>query len=162
MKVVRYQLPEIVEALSSLQTFAVEKKDSETMFIAKSIQNEIMTWCFVLCVVIWYNVLYQINHVSKILQSPSVSLETLKKETQGVQTYLNDFRESGLYACQTDVREIAEALDIEMMLPEKRQQKTSRQFLYEGRDQTQSTPEESFTRKFFLPLFYTAIGSLND
>lgn len=152
MKVVRYQLPEIVEALSALQTFAVEKKDSETMFIAKSIQNEIMTWCFVLCVVIWYNVLYQINYVSKILQSPSVSLETLKKETQGVQTYLNDFRESGLYACQTDVREIAEALDIEMMLPEKRQQKTSRQFLYEGRDQTQSTPEESFTRKFFFAL----------
>ncbi len=36
VKVVRYQLPEIVEALSALQTFAVEKKDSETMSIAKS------------------------------------------------------------------------------------------------------------------------------
>ncbi len=36
VKVVRYQLPEIVEALSALQTFAVEKKDTETMSIAKS------------------------------------------------------------------------------------------------------------------------------
>lgn len=86
--------------------------------------------------------------MSKILQSPSVSLETLKKETQGVQTYLNNFRESGLSACQMDAREIAEALDIDMTLPEKRQRKTSRQFLYEGRDQTKSTPEESFKRIF--------------
>lgn len=44
--------------------------------MANSIQKEPMTWRFVLCVVIWYNVLYQIKHVSKIL-----SLETLKKET---------------------------------------------------------------------------------
>lgn len=36
------------------------------------------------------------------------------------------------------------------------------QFLYEGRDQTQSTQEESFRREFFLPLVDTAIGSLND
>ncbi len=86
--------------------------------------------------------------MSKILQSPSVSLETLKKETQGVQTYLNNFRESRFSACQTDAREMAEALDVDMTLPEKRQRKTTRQFLCEGRDQTQSTPEESFRRSF--------------
>lgn len=80
-----------------------------------------------------------------------------------MQTYLKNFRESGLAACQTDAREIAEALDIDMTLPEKRQRKTSQQFLYEGRDQTQSTPEESFRRDFFLPsVDTTAIGSLND
>lgn len=74
VKVVCYQLPGNVEALSALQTFTMEKKDSMSM--ANSIQKEPMTWRFVLCVVIWYNVLYQIKHVSKIL-----SLETLKKET---------------------------------------------------------------------------------
>lgn len=102
--------------------------------------------------------------MSKILQSPSVSLETLKKETQGVQTYLNNFRESGLSACQMDAREIAEALDIDMTLPEKRQRKTSRQFLYEGRDQNplHNPLQKSLSREFFLPLVDTAIGSLND
>lgn len=49
-----------------------------------------------MCTVIWYNILYQIDRVSKILQSPSVSLETLKRETSAVRVYLEDFRESGL------------------------------------------------------------------
>lgn len=49
-----------------------------------------------MCTVIWYNILYQIDRVSKILQSPSVSLETLKRETSAVRVYLEDFREGGL------------------------------------------------------------------
>lgn len=118
VKVVCYQLPGNVEALSALQTFTMEKKDSMSM--ANSIQKEPMTWRFVLCVVIWYNVLYQIKHVSKIL-----SLETLKKETKGVQAYLNNSRVSGLAACQTDARGITEALDIDITLPQKRQRKIS-------------------------------------
>ena len=32
VKVVRYHLPEVIDALSALQTLSVQKKDSETMF----------------------------------------------------------------------------------------------------------------------------------
>lgn len=71
-----------------------------------------MTWRFALCTAIWYNILYQINRVSKILQSPSVSLETLKKETSAVRVYLEDARENGLAAAQTDASQIAESLEI--------------------------------------------------
>lgn len=49
-----------------------------------------------------------------------------------------------------------------MAFPEKRQRKTTRQFMYEGREETQSTPEEHFNRDFFLPLVDTALTSLND
>lgn len=80
VKVVRYHLPEVIQALSALQTHSVQKKNSETLSTATSIKRELMTWRFVLCIVIWYNILYQINRVSKIFQSPSVSLETLKKK----------------------------------------------------------------------------------
>lgn len=85
-----------------LSTTRWEARGSATMSMANSIQNEPMTWRCVLCLVIWYNALYQIKHVSKIPQSPNVSLETQKKETKGVQTYLNNFRVSGLSAFQTD------------------------------------------------------------
>ena len=121
-----------------------------------------MTWSYVLCTVIWYNILYQINRVSKILQSPNVSLETLQSETSAVRVYLDNFRESGLAASQTDAREIAEKLEIDMTFPEKRKRKTTRPFLYEGREETQSTPDEHFNREFFLPLVDTALNSLND
>lgn len=69
----------------------------------------------------WYNVLYQINHVSKLLQSPNVSMETLRSETEGEKDYLEDFRKNGIASCQTDAKDIAENKDKDMTLPEKRQ-----------------------------------------
>lgn len=136
VKVVRYQLPEILDALSALQTFAIEKGDSETMSTAKSLHGELNTWSFLPCTMTWYNVLYQINHVSKLLQSPNVSMETLRSETEGVKEYLEDFRGNGIGSCQTDAKDIAENLDMEMTLPEKRQCKNKRQSLYEGTEET--------------------------
>ncbi|XP_063732765.1 zinc finger MYM-type protein 1-like isoform X2 [Eleginops maclovinus] len=162
VKVVRYHLPEILDGLSALETYATEKGDSETMSSAKSLHGELKTWSFLLCTITWYNVLYQVNHMSKLLQSPDVSMQTLKKETEGVTEYLEDFRENGLASSQTDAMEIAEDLEIERKLPEKRQRKKKRQFLYESTDETQSTPEEAFRRDFFLPLVDTAITSLKD
>uniref|UniRef100_A0A8C1E7M5 TTF-type domain-containing protein n=1 Tax=Cyprinus carpio carpio TaxID=630221 RepID=A0A8C1E7M5_CYPCA len=162
VKVVRYQLPEILDALSALQTFAIEKGDSETMSTAKSLHGELKTWSFLLCTMTWYNVLYQINHVSKLLQSPNVSMETLRSETEGVKDYLEDFRENGIASCQTDAKDIAENLDMEMTLPEKRQRKKKRQSLYEGTEETLSTPDETFRRDFFLPMVDTALRSLSD
>lgn len=67
-----------------------------------------MTWHCVLFTGIWYNVLYQINHVSKIVQNPSVSLETLQQETSTVRVYLQGFRENGLAASETYANEIVE------------------------------------------------------
>lgn len=112
VKVVRYHLPELIQALSGLQTLSVQKKDSETLSTATSTKAELMTRRFVLCTVIWYDIFYQINQVSKILQSPSVSLETLKKETSAVRVYLEDARENGLAAAQTDASQITESLKI--------------------------------------------------
>lgn len=157
VKVVRYQLPEILDALSALQTFAIEKGDSETMSAAKSLHGELKTWSFLLCTMTWYNVLYQINHVNKLLQSPNVSMETLRSQTEGVKDYLEDFRENGIASCQTDAKDIAENLDMEITLTEKRQRKKKRQSLYEGTEDTQSTPDETFRRDFFLSMVDTRV-----
>ncbi|XP_062286941.1 zinc finger MYM-type protein 1-like [Scomber scombrus] len=162
VKAVRYQLPQILKALSALQTFAVEKRDSETMSTANALHDELKSWHFLLCTMIWYNVLYQVNLVSKLLQSPDVSLETIKTETQGVRQCLENLRDSGLASCQSDAVEIAEELEIEMELPEKRQRKAAKHYQHEGAAETQSSPEESFKREFFLPLVDTALRSLND
>uniref|UniRef100_A0A8C5EEX0 HAT C-terminal dimerisation domain-containing protein n=1 Tax=Gouania willdenowi TaxID=441366 RepID=A0A8C5EEX0_GOUWI len=94
VKVVRYQLPQILQALLALQTFAVEKRDSETMSTANALHNELKSWGFLMCTIIRYNVLYQVNLVSKLLQSPDASLETLKTETQGLRQYLENFRDT--------------------------------------------------------------------
>ncbi|CAH2297241.1 Hypothetical predicted protein, partial [Pelobates cultripes] len=123
-----------------VQMFAIEKGDSETMSTAKSLHGEMKTWSFLLCTMTWYNVLYQINHVTKLLQSPNISMETLRSAIEGVKDYLEDFRENGIASCQTDhVKHV----------------KKKRQSLYEGTDET-------FRRDFFLPMVDTALRSLSD
>ncbi|RXN01380.1 hypothetical protein EOD39_6976 [Acipenser ruthenus] len=52
-------MPEVVEALTALSEQATEKKDGETLSSSQSLCKELTTWRFILCVVIWYNVLYQ-------------------------------------------------------------------------------------------------------
>ncbi|TRY89935.1 hypothetical protein DNTS_033702 [Danionella cerebrum] len=49
-----------------------------------------------------------------------------------------------------------------MTPPKKRQRKKKRQSLYETTDETQSTPDETFRRDFFLPMVDTALRNLSD
>lgn len=141
---------------------AMAKKDAETVSSCKGILKEIKTWRFLICVAIWYHILFQINHISKLFQNPKVSIETLQRETDSLKESLQQYREKGLKSAQTDVKEIAEALQIEMSLPEERQRTTAQRCLYEGREETKSTPEERFNREFFLPLIDKALCSITD
>ncbi|KAJ8006189.1 hypothetical protein DPEC_G00125650 [Dallia pectoralis] len=162
VKAVRYQLPELVNALSALIEYATEKRDADVVSTAASICKEMQTWPFILCTIVWYNVLFQINKVSKMLQSPQVSIETLRRETRGVTEFLEEYREKGLTSAQTDAREIAEKLKVEMTWPEVRQRRAARQFEYEGKEQTESTAEEHFKRDFFLVLVDTAVVTIKE
>ncbi|CAK6983230.1 zinc finger MYM-type protein 1-like [Scomber scombrus] len=162
VKAVRYQLPEIVDALTAVQKHATLKKDPECASTAESLRENIMTWSFMVSTFVWYDVLYHINRVSKILQSPSVSIETLRREVMAVSGYLEEFREHGFKSAQTDAREMAEKMEVEMSWPVVRQRKRKRQFDYEGRDEDASTPEELFKREFFLHIVDTASAALRE
>jgi hypothetical protein len=70
VKAVRYQLPEILDALTALREYAEKKQDSECASNANGIHKEMKKWPFLVSTVVWYNVLFHINKVSKLLQSP--------------------------------------------------------------------------------------------
>uniref|UniRef100_H3ABX0 DUF4371 domain-containing protein n=1 Tax=Latimeria chalumnae TaxID=7897 RepID=H3ABX0_LATCH len=78
-KALRYQLNEVHSALETLADHAVQKKDSRTASEACSLAQEICSGPFLLCLVAWYDVLFQINRTNKLLQSPNVVMDTLKK-----------------------------------------------------------------------------------
>lgn len=125
VKVLYHQLPEMVEGLTALGEHAAETKDGETLSVAQSLSKELASWWFVICVVIWYKVLYQINRVSKLLQSPKRSIDVLKRETDNVKHFLQEYRDGGLSSAQTDGKEIAEKMQIDMTFPIARQRKTN-------------------------------------
>lgn len=162
VKAVRYQLPEIVKALTALKEYATEKRDADVVSTAESICKELQKWPFVVSTIVWYNVLFQINKVSKILQSPKVSVETVREEIRAVKEYLQEFRSHGFHSAKTDAREIAEKLEVEMSWPEVRQRRKTKQFEYEGTEKTQSTAEELFKREFFLRLIDTALVTVEN
>lgn len=72
-------LPEIVKASTALKEHATEKQDADVVSKAGSICQEMQRWPFVVSTIVWYNVLLQINNVSKILQSPKVLVETVRE-----------------------------------------------------------------------------------
>uniref|UniRef100_A0A8C6WU32 TTF-type domain-containing protein n=1 Tax=Neogobius melanostomus TaxID=47308 RepID=A0A8C6WU32_9GOBI len=150
VKAVRYQLPEILNALSELTDYAMEKRDAEVVSTARGICQEMQRLPFLVSTIVWYNVLFQINKVSKILQSPNVSVETVRKEITAVTEFLQDFREHGFNAAVTDAREIAAGTEVEMSWPEVR------------RRQTQQTAEELFKTEFFLHLIDTALVTVRE
>ncbi len=162
VKAIRYQLLEIVKALTALKEYATEKRDADVVSTAESICQELQRWPFVVSTIVWYNVLFQINKVSKILQSPKVSVETAREEIRAVKEFLQEFRNHGFNSAKTDAREIAEKLEMEMSWPEVRQRRKTKQFEYEGTEHTQSTAEELFKREVFLPLIDTALVTIED
>ena len=162
VKAVRYQLPDILKALTALEDHAKEKRDAEVASSAGGIIKEMQTWPFLVSTIAWYNVLYQINKISKLLQSPSVSVATCRREITTVTGYLEEFREIGFNSVKTDAREIAEEIQIEMSWPEVRKRRTKKQFDYEGGEETHGTAEESFKREVFLPLVDTALITVKE
>ncbi|MBN3308108.1 ZMYM1 protein, partial [Amia calva] len=86
----------------------------------------------------------------------------LPEMVNALSALLQTYWSQGLTAAKTDAREIAEKLEVGMSWPEVHQRKAARQFQYEGREQTVSTPEEQFEREFFLPLVDTALVTIEE
>lgn len=55
-----------------LKNYATEKQDADLVSTAEGLCQEMQRFPFVVSTIVWYNVLFQINKVSKILQSPEV------------------------------------------------------------------------------------------
>ncbi|XP_062908614.1 zinc finger CCHC domain-containing protein 3-like [Mobula hypostoma] len=79
-----------------------------------------------------YDVLHEVNHVSKLLQSPQVGIDVLRREVEYVLKFLKEYRENGLSSTQTDAGDIAEEIGMPMVFPTARIRKPKRQFQCES------------------------------
>jgi len=68
----RYYLKDASAALQDLEDFCVEKGDGKTASESKSLIAQLSSWRFLLSILIWHDVLFQVNKTSKILQSYGV------------------------------------------------------------------------------------------
>lgn len=69
-----------------------------------------MSWKLLLTIIIWYDILHEVNNVSKLFQSPHVGIDVLQRKVEYVLKFLKESRENGLSSTQTDARDIAEEM----------------------------------------------------
>ena len=91
VKPLRYNLKEVLMALEELQAYCVERKDGKTISETKSLIAQLSKWSFILSVIIWYDILFQVNKTSKILQSYVISLDMMENEIKRTEIYFQKF-----------------------------------------------------------------------
>ncbi|XP_040262252.1 uncharacterized protein LOC121002374 [Bufo bufo] len=158
LKAVRYQYTEIYEALIDLEENTDDPKLSSE---AKSLSLMLQDFSFLLTVVIWYDVLFQVNIVSKEMQSRDMELTRCNDLLKNCTQYVRSYRSSGLNSAKITASEIALDLGIEAcFIVKKRPSKKKRMFDYESQDEPVTDPEQHYKVSVFYPLIDNMTESL--
>lgn len=108
VKTVRFQLGGILDALEKLEEV---KKDAKTVSEAKSLSGEIVSMEFIMCLLIWYDLLSEITYVSKAMQAVNISMETAIVMTESLKEFLLKYRVEGFQKALDIARRIAIEID---------------------------------------------------
>jgi hypothetical protein len=132
VRAIRFQAPQLRSALLELS----KDKDDESMdrSNAKNLFDMLGTFEFILGMVIWHDILFTVNTVSKKLQSPSNSLVIAK--------------------------EIAEEMGVRPSFPIRRRASRKKQFDETDCEEANLQAEKAFEVDYFLVMVDIAIGSL--
>jgi len=90
--------------------------------------NELGEFEFIVAIVIWYEVLYAVNLVSKHLQAKDMLIDVAIEKVQGLISFFQGYRETGFLPALEAAKGIALELDIGTTFRKKREIKRKRQF----------------------------------
>ncbi|XP_012564173.3 zinc finger MYM-type protein 1-like [Hydra vulgaris] len=163
LKPLRFQLCEIYDAL--ILIIEDVNRDAETKVKARGLAKNIKNYKFICGVILWHDILFEINSVSKLLQSVTINIldcvrmlsETIKK--------VKSYRQSEYIQMKIAAKEIAENLECSTKFPddtEVRPRRKKRQFDYEKAVDEPLTKEKKFKINFFNYILDITLNSLND
>ncbi|KAG8491567.1 hypothetical protein CXB51_014862 [Gossypium anomalum] len=115
VKAIRFQIPQIRLVLSELYESSDDAKLKSEVVV-----NALKSLVFLLGMVIWYEILFAINMVSKKLQSKSMCVDTTVKQLEGVLSYFEKYRDENFTSSMNIAKSIALDMDVEPTLPTKR------------------------------------------
>lgn len=131
VQAVRFQTTEVRDALLKVREKAT---DSMIKTEAQSLAEEVGSYRFSICSVVWYDMLAKIHHVSKALQSMSMQLDVALNLLRTTEASLVSYRSTGFASAQVSARDLCEEMNVDTVLKQKRLRKTKRQFSYESPD----------------------------
>jgi hypothetical protein len=126
VKAIRVQMSDFREALLEVSD---KDSDSKIRSEAKSLAtNELGDFEFLVAIVIWYEILFSINMVSKLLQSSDMLIDVAMEKIKGLISFFEEYRETGFKNALNYATEIALELNIDPVFPQKRKIQRKRQF----------------------------------
>lgn len=166
VKAIRFQVGEVYDSLIEIveDVTLVNATGVKCRAEAKSIAEKLVDFKFLCCLVIWYDILFEINHTSKLLQSVSLNISETITQLKNTIIFLKKYRtDEGFQKTLEQAKILANELQIEANFPvPTRIRRRTTQFAYESQDEPINDPKQSFKINFFNQILDTAIQSIND
>lgn len=162
IKAIRFQAPEIRDALIELSTSA--DFDAKTRGTAYSIlTREIDNFEIILGMVVWHRALLAVNSVSIKLQTEDMNLDDAVTKLKDLVSFFKDYRRNGFEGALEEAKILATSMNIEPIFYEVRVRKRKKHF-----DEIDEIEEvqpplqgmESFRIEYFIFIMDQAISSL--
>jgi hypothetical protein len=137
--------------------------DPKAVSDAQGLVTTLENFEFLCGLVIWHDILFSINMVSRKLQSKIVCMDAALKQIEGVISYFKRYRDECFNRSIDIVEEMVEEMDIEPIFSTPRKGKRKKYF-DEQDDQNEETLStiESFRVNYFLVMIDMAIASLTS
>ena len=130
---------------------------------AESLASALESFEFLLgMMVIWYEILFSINMVSKKLQSKSICSDTTIKKLEGVMLFFEKYRNEGFEISMNIAKSLEFDMNIKPILPTKHCVFRKKEFDENDYDEEIQSAEESFRVNYFLVVVDMTIASLKD
>lgn len=166
----RYHLSHVCDALEEISEDTSLKGSSGSIakVEALGLLKHLSDFKFIVALVTWHNILFQVNLTSKILQEKDLSLQKavshLKKTEEFLVTARSDVQ---FQRVLVDAKEVAEEVGIEPIFEREkvRIRKKKKMFDYESTDESAnvaSDPSESFKIQFYFALLDTAANAVKE
>jgi len=155
---IRYQAPQLRAALLALsEDRDVEPKDRSD---AKNLFEVLGSFEFIFGMVIWHDVLFVVNKVSKKLQSPSMCIESTMQQIQGIMDYFKTYRNDGYASSKVNATEIASEMGVKPSFPVKRRALRKKHFDENNSEEALLEGEKEFKVSYFAVIIDMAVRSL--
>ncbi|XP_030068040.1 uncharacterized protein LOC115476054 [Microcaecilia unicolor] len=157
VRAVRYQAGNFYDALIEI---AEASEDAQARSEAESLANQMKDYKFIVSLVFWYDLLFQVNFVSKELQSKTVDLATALSSFEKLLQWLKQYRETGFEQVLVGATELANDLEVTPEFQTNTLRKRKRHFIYESADNPITDPKEAYKVNCFNQVLDKAMQSL--
>lgn len=140
-----------------------KQSDCATSHEATTLGEQLKDFTFIVSLITWYDVLFQINVVSKASQSPKIDFVEFTEMLKNCCSYLENYRKTGFKQAIVTATELAAEINVEPIFkPQTRLRRVKRQPGEEAIDEPINDAKKLFEVQFFNALLDTVLMSMKE